>query len=117
MIAARPDRLASGLRAQLDASLSQGTVVSSSASGILEPFLADQRDEADAAEVLPFGASAGELGHLDQLLRPGLAADRHDQPPALDQLVDQRLGYMTAARRRQYRVERRVVRAAAGAVA
>ena len=59
----------------------------------------------------------GPLGHLNELLDPAGIADRHDQPSAWRELLDERLRDVASARRGEDGVEWRFVRAAARAVA
>src|SRR5438270_4051277 len=90
---------------------------SSSISSILPSLLDDQRHEANAPEILVNELATRSLGDLDQFLHPAGFAHRHDDPAAVGELVNQSLGHVASARRREDRIERRAVETASSAVA
>jgi hypothetical protein len=84
---------------------------------VSETMLADQRHEAHRAKIFMLEAPILTLGRLDQVLDRPRIPQRHDDPAADLQLVDQHLRHMAAAGRGDDRVERRLGGAAARAVA
>lgn len=96
---------------------SRGQVVGGGAAAILVPaMLADQRYEADTAEVMFLPGVLAGAGDAQQGLQ-ALASDRNDEPPAELELTLERLGDTVASRGDEDRVERRFVGQAQAAVA
>src|SRR5437879_3858901 len=88
-----------------------------SVSSIFPSLLADQRDETDAAKIFLDQLAVRPLGHLDQLLHPAGTADRHDDAPAVGELLDPGLRHVTTAGGGENGIEWRMFGAAPGAVA
>src|SRR3954452_6689222 len=88
-----------------------------SVSSIFPSLLPNQRHEAHAAQILLDELAIGTLGHLDQLLHPARLADRHDDAPAVGELLDPRLGHVAAAGGGDDRIERSLVETALRPVA
>src|SRR5689334_17375628 len=82
---------------------------SSSVSSIVPSFLADQGDEANAAQLFLLEASVLLLGYFYQLLDPTRLAQRHHDAPAGGKLLHQRTRNVTSAGRGEDRVEGRAV--------
>src|SRR5436190_275538 len=80
-------------------------------------MLADQRHEPHAAQILELKCAVFPLRALDQNLDGTWIADRHDDPAAGLQLVDEYLRDVASAGCRDDSIERRFVRASAGPVA
>ena len=83
----------------------------------LPALCADQRHEADVAEVLAREAAVGLARHAHELLELAPLADRHHEPPAGRELVEQRRGHARPAGRHHDRVVGRVLGPAERAVA
>src|SRR5437764_2879497 len=123
MTRASPKRLKNSpkVRSSMSGSGSAASAISrgraSSSVSILPSFLADQRDEADGAQIFLLENAILLLGHLDQLLDPAGLAHRHDDAAVRRELLDQRARHVAPARRRQDGIERGVLAAAFGTVA
>src|SRR5205085_6312471 len=96
--------------------ISRGSA-SRSASSIAPAFLADQRDEANTAEILPQSLAAWPFRDLDQLLHRAGIAERHHQAAALGELLEQSFWNMASARSGEDRIIRRIGGPAPGTVA
>src|SRR5437764_5332138 len=122
MTRASPKRLKNSpkVRSSMSGSGSAASAISrgkaSSSVSILPSFLADQRDEADGAQILLLENAIVLLGHLDQLLNAAGLAHRHDDAAVRRELLDQRARHVAPARRRQDGIERRVVAATFGSI-